>query len=164
VTNGDGRVSRADPPPELVVRVVNPVLKLLLRSPLHWLVSDSLLLLVVAGRTTGTEYTFPVGYEQDGRTVTVTSHGTNWWKNLRGGGQRVSMVLRGARRSGHAELVADDEAVAGYLHGYFERHGVGGARRFGLEIDGESVPDEETLRDAVGHVVLVRIDLGDAYR
>lgn len=60
------------------VRVVNPLLKRLLRSPLHGLVSDDLPSVNVTGRQRGTEYTFPVGYERFDDTVSVTSHGTNW--------------------------------------------------------------------------------------
>ena len=161
-TQRDGRVEPADPPPDALVRVVNPVLKLMLRSPLHPLVSDNLLLLTVTGRKTGTRYTFPVGYEQRDDTLAVISHGTNWWMNLRDGGAEVTVLLRGDRRSGHATVQAEDEAVAEYLHGYFRREGVGSDRRAGLKIEGEAVPDPAALRDVVDHVVVVTIDLEDA--
>lgn len=95
----------------------------MLRSPLHGLVSDHLLLLTVTGSKSGTEYTFPVGYEQDGETLYVTTYGTNWWKNLRGGGQDVTVRLRGERRTGHATVEEPGSAVAEYLHGYLGRRG-----------------------------------------
>ncbi|PSP68394.1 hypothetical protein BRC85_02710 [Halobacteriales archaeon QS_1_69_70] len=136
-------------------------MKLMLRSPLHPLVSDDLLLLTVTGRKTGTRYTFPVGYEQRDDTLAVISHGTNWWMNLRDGGAEVTVLLRGERRSGHATVQAEDEAVAEYLHGYFRREGVGSDRRAGLKIDGEAVPDAAALREVVDHVVVVTIDLED---
>jgi len=164
-TDGSGsanetqQISRASSPPDWLVRVINPLLKLVLRSPVHSLVSDSLLLLTVTGRKSGTEYTFPVGYDRHDDTVCVTSHGTNWWKNLRNGGQRVSVLLRGTERTGRAEVVEDEEIVATYLHEYFERNGVDAARRVGLDIRADSVPDENTLREAVDHIVLVRVDL-----
>jgi len=161
-TERDGRVEPADPPPDALVRVVNPVLKRMLRSPLHPLVSDDLLLLTITGRKTGTRYTFPVGYEQRDDTLAVISHGTNWWMNLREGGAEVTVLLRGERRSGHATVQEDDEAVAEYLHGYVRREGVGSDRRAGLKIDGEAVPDTAALRDVVDHVVVVTIDLEDA--
>ena len=134
-TESGGHVEPADPPPDALVRVVNPVLKRMLRSPLHPLVSDHLLLLTVTGRKTGTRYTFPVGYEQRDDTLAVISHGTNWWMNLRDGGAEVTVQLRGERRSGHATVQAEDEAVAEYLHGYFRREGVGSDRRAGLNIE-----------------------------
>lgn len=58
-------------------------------------------------------------------------------------------------------MLEDDRTVAAHLAGYLRRNGVGAARRVGLDIRGETVPDEVTLREAVGHVV-VRIALGDA--
>jgi len=157
--SGAGRVSRGARPPEWLLSVVNPVLKRLLRSRLHGIVSDHLLLLTVTGRHSGTEYTFPVGYERDGNTVYVTSHGTNWWKNLRGGGQEVEVVLRGEHHRGHATVTEDNESVAAYLHDRFKQEGVDIDRRVGLDIDGKHVPSEATLREVVDHVVLVEIDL-----
>jgi hypothetical protein len=152
-------VEPASAPPDLVVRAVNPLLRVLLRSPLHRLVSDHLLLLTVTGRNSGTEYTFPVGYEEDDGTLLVTSHGTNWWKNLRDSGQEVEVVLRGERRTGHATVEEDDPAVADHVRGYLLREGTGAAGRVGLSVDGEEVPSVESLTDAVDHVVVVRIEL-----
>lgn len=67
----DARVERGRSPPDWLISVVNPVLRTLLRSPVHGLASDHLLLLTVTGRKTGTAYTFPVGYEQDDGALTV---------------------------------------------------------------------------------------------
>ncbi|GAB3669636.1 nitroreductase/quinone reductase family protein [Halopiger thermotolerans] len=156
------RVRPASPPPDWLVRVVNPILERVLRSPIHGLVSDDLLLLTVTGRTTGTDYTFPVGYERSGDVVYVTSHGTNWWKNLRNGGQRVSLRLEGRERTGHAEVFERNDVVAEYLQEYFRRRGLGADRRVGLEVRGEAVPGVDTLQEAVDHVVLVRIDLRES--
>lgn len=66
------------------------------------------MLLAVTGRKSGTEYTFQVGYEREDGTLSVISHGTNWWKNLRDGGQEVDVVLEGERRSGHVVVVTLD--------------------------------------------------------
>jgi hypothetical protein len=52
-------------------RTGNPLIALILRSPLHPLVSRRLALITVTGRRSGRTYTFPLGYEQDGDTVTV---------------------------------------------------------------------------------------------
>lgn len=155
----DSSVTPAGTPPEALVRVLNPVLERLLRSPLHPLVSDDLLVLTVTGRRSGREYTFPVGYERRDDTVYVTSYGTTWWKNLRDGGGRVRLVLQGTERSGHAEVIEDDGAVADYLQEYLRRNGTGAARRVGLRIEGETVPEQTAIREAAGGIVVVRIDL-----
>ena len=54
---------------------VNPLLKGLLRSPLHSVVSDRLALITITGRRSGREFTFPVGYRREGDRVTI---GVGW--------------------------------------------------------------------------------------
>jgi hypothetical protein len=51
-------------------RTANPVVRLVLRSPLHGLLSSGLI--TVTGRRSGREFTFPVGYEQRGDSVRIT--------------------------------------------------------------------------------------------
>jgi hypothetical protein len=144
------------------LRVANPALARLLRSPLHGLVSGSLLLLIITWRRTGTEYTFPVGYERRGGTVTVTTHHTNWWENVRGGAT-VAVVLRGERRRGRARLVDDPDEVADYLAGAIDRHGRRYATRLGVRVAGEGVPTREQLREVAAEGIrLVRIDFDGA--
>jgi hypothetical protein len=58
----------------------------------------------VTGRRTGRPHTFPVGYSQDGDTLTVSAQWPErkqWWRNLR---ERAPVVvlLRGTRRTGTA--------------------------------------------------------------
>lgn len=150
-----------DRPPETLLRVANPLLARLLRSPLHGLVSDALLLLTVTGRRTGTEYTFPVGYERRGDRLFVTTHHTNWWRNVRDGAT-VEVVLRGERRRGHARRVDDPDEVADYLAGAIDRHGRRYARRLGLRLTGEGRPTRGRLREAAaGEIRLVVIDLDE---
>lgn len=97
-------------PPDALVRAINPVVRLLLRSPLHRLVDPSVLLLHVTGRKTGRVYHIPVGYAGfDGRLFIVTIAG--WRVNLRGGTD-VEVTLHGRRRRMHALLDEDPAAVA----------------------------------------------------
>ncbi len=90
----------------------NPVMKALLRSPLHRLLSGSTLLITVIGRKTGREYTFPVGYERDGDRVTITVGWPEqkvWWRNLRDAGP-VRLRIGGEERSGYAVAHGDEES------------------------------------------------------
>jgi hypothetical protein len=94
-------------------RTVNPLMKALLRSPLHGLRSGRLALITVTGRKSGREYTFPTGYERDGDTVTITVSWPDqkvWWRNLRDGGAPVRLRLKGEERSGHAVAHGDPDA------------------------------------------------------
>ncbi|MDZ7702479.1 MAG: nitroreductase/quinone reductase family protein [Halobacteriales archaeon] len=142
--------------------VINPLMRALLRSPLHGLVSDSLLLITFTGRKSGQEYTTPVGYDEVDGTLYVTSQIDRvWWKNLRGGAD-VSVRLQGEERAGHASVIEDDEQVADYVLGYLERHGIGAAGRLALSFRDDEVPDRETLASCLEDVAVIEIELADA--
>jgi hypothetical protein len=156
----DPLVEPAEPPlpPSVMSRVVNPVVARLLASPFHGPLSDSLLLVSVVSRKTGTVYTTPVGYEQHESTLRVWTHHSTWWKNLRGGAP-VRVLLRGAWRTGRATVVEDDDRVAALVRDALVRHGVDHGPRVGVEVRGDEVPSEDALADAVGGLVAVEIDL-----
>ena len=86
-------------------RAGNPFVRLLLRSPLHSLLSRNLALITVTGRRTGHEHTFPVAYEQNGDEVTINvgaPERKRWWRNLEEPGAPVQIRLRGTQKPGHA--------------------------------------------------------------
>ncbi len=88
----------------------NQVVALLLRSPLHPLVSGQLALITITGRRTGREHTFPVGYKRDGERIMIPvlwPERKLWWRNLRGGAQ-VRLRLAGEQRSGQARALEDE--------------------------------------------------------
>lgn len=90
-------------------RTGNPMVRLILSSPLHAPVSGRLALITVIGRRSGREYTFPVSYRQEGDSVTIGVAWPGrklWWRNLRDGG-RVRMRLRGDERTGQAAARGD---------------------------------------------------------
>jgi len=74
----------------------------LLRSPLHGLLSGSLLLVTYTGRRTGRTFTIPVLYAEVGVDLVVyvgRSREKVWWRNLRGGAP-VRVRLRGEELAG----------------------------------------------------------------
>ncbi len=90
----------------------NPLMSVLLRSPLHGLVSKNLLLLTVTGRKSGKAITTPVNYVRAGDSLLIISwKNRTWWRNLRGGAP-VSLHLQGRKVSAHGDVLEDDDAVA----------------------------------------------------
>jgi hypothetical protein len=88
----------------------NRAVRLLLRSPLHPLLSRRLALITVTGRRSGLEHTLPVAYRREGERVAIPVMWPErklWWRNLRGGAP-VRLVLGGAPLSGTAEAHEDD--------------------------------------------------------
>jgi F420H(2)-dependent quinone reductase len=91
----------------------NRVVALLLRSPLHPLVSRQLALITVTGRRSGRQHTLPVGYKQSDERLTIPvlwPQRKLWWRNLRDGAP-VRLRLRGADRGGQAHASVDDSGA-----------------------------------------------------
>jgi deazaflavin-dependent oxidoreductase (nitroreductase family) len=115
---------------DIMTKLANGTVSGLLRSPLHGLVSQRVMLFTVSGRKSGRLYTTPVNYFREGDTITVVSrvHRT-WWRNLRGGAA-VAMRVRGKDLKGLAEVVVDDkEAVARALLAVHPRYSAERAAR-----------------------------------
>lgn len=136
---------------------VNSIVRALLRSPLHRLLSSNTLLLTVTGRKTGKHYTIPISYIQDGDVLTCYT-ASAWANNLRGGAP-VTVVLRGKERSGYAEVVADDRAsIAAALANVFRRVRRD-ARYSGVRLDRTGQPNHADVARAAQFLVIVRIRL-----
>jgi hypothetical protein len=91
---------------------VNRVVRALLRSRWHGLLSRRLLLITVTGRRTGREHTFPVGYTEDDGVIRIgvaAPAQKRWWRNLVDGAP-VRLWVRGAERSGRAVAHGDESA------------------------------------------------------
>jgi len=95
----------------------NDFVALVLQSPLHALVGDTMLI-TVFGRKTGKPITTPVNYYRSGGTLWVlSSRSRKWWRNI-GAGSRVTLHLKGRDVSGTADLVLEEAAVAAQLAEY----------------------------------------------
>lgn len=145
------------PPRALFKYGVNPLLGLLLRSPLHARVSQALLLLTFKGRTSGKTYTTPVGYHRMGETILVFTH-SPWWKNFVGGAP-VTMLLEGKEVQGRAEASRDPDMILAEVEPLVRKYGARQARRMALTLDPSREPTTDELRAAIVDqgLVMVRI-------
>ena len=139
-------VKRAVPPPALV-KMGNPLVRMLLGSPLHGVLGDSFLVLHLTGRKTGRRYDIPVGYvDMEGRLAVVTV--ARWRVNLRGGAD-VEVTRYGHRRPMHALLDEDPASVAVSYQAMIDRIGLTKAQRqLGISLPGGRAPTALELKDA----------------
>jgi hypothetical protein len=139
------------------LRLWNPIMKRLLRSPLHWPLSRWFLLLSWTGRKSGRRYATPVSYAPVGDALLVTT-GDRWWRNLIGGGP-VVIWHRGRRRETTAQPVLDEEAsVDGHRRIFEARPFFRILARMPAGPRG-GPPSDEAIRDSLRQGrVLVRID------
>jgi hypothetical protein len=134
----------------------NKPIAFILRSPLHRMLSRSLLLITFTGRKSGKAYTTPISYsEHDGEIYAFTRAG--WWKNLRGGAP-VTLRLRGRDYYGIAEPVEAKADIATGLLAHFQQV-PGDARHYGVMLDPVTGPVVADIHRAAQAAVMIRVRL-----
>ncbi len=132
----------------------NAFTSILLRSPLHGMLGDTMLL-TVTGRKSGKRYTTPVSFYREGDVLWImSSHERTWWRNLRGGAC-VTMRLHGRDVEGAAEAIEDEEAVACQVAEYV-CHVPMVARSLGVRVE-HGIPNAEDARRLAQEKVFVRV-------
>ena len=105
-------------------RTVNVAVRALLASPLHRLLSGSVLLLTYNGISSGRPHTLPVQYTRDGNCLTVLvgdSANKHWLRSLRQP-MPVQVRLAGVEVSAIGEVVVDPDQRAKLLTSYQRRY------------------------------------------
>ena len=141
--------------PEPLFVIINPTMRLLLRSPLHALVSGSLMLLTFTGRRTGRTFTTPLRYIQEGETIRFyTNKDARWWRNLKHE-PRVTLRIKGRDVACSATVFDDDPATTReLLAGYLAQH-PGDAVYHNVRLDRNGTPAPEDLDRAASHSIVV---------
>ncbi len=147
-------------PMRFLNRFVNPFIRVLLRSPLHPLVSSSLILLTYTGRRSGQPHSLPVMYARDGERLIVIAgqpQRKRWWRNLRGGAQ-VEVRLRGHDRHGQGRLVLEQPEIEAGLSLYLARF-PRAAKSFQIPSGADGRPSPQALSAAARTTVMIAIEL-----
>ena len=140
--------------PEPLFVVINPLMRLVLSSPLHVVVSRSLLLMRYRGRRSGIWRTTPLRYVQDGDVVRCfSSQDTQWWRNLQGGAQ-VTLTVRGKRVDCEAAVVADQDRARALLAEYLQEYPQDAAYHE-VALTASRQPDPASLDRAASRSVVV---------
>ncbi|HUY99427.1 MAG TPA: nitroreductase family deazaflavin-dependent oxidoreductase [Thermomicrobiaceae bacterium] len=129
-----------------VMAVFNRVPKLILRSPLHRVMSGRVLLLSFTGRSSGRAYTTPLSYIVEDDDTLLIAGGAPWWRNLRHDAT-VGIRLRGRQRAARVEMIADDAEVARLLQVVLPRNPTLG-RFVGLAVGPDGTVDPAGLARA----------------
>ena len=145
-------------------KIVNPLIRLILRSPLHKIMSDSLLVITCCGRKTGRKYSLPVQYVQAGNTIYIMPgmpEQKTWWRNLKEAAS-VQLTLRGQSVAGKAVVLkpdADADAIFAGFALYIKRFpALTKVHHIQMESDGSF--NSEDLRRAASKAVIIRVELG----
>jgi hypothetical protein len=105
-------------PPDAVLRVINPLFRGVLTSPLGSRVNGPFAVLEFRGRRTGRTFRIVVGWHDlDGRHLVFTP--ARWRLNFSDGAP-VTVTTGGRRRTGTGTLISDPEAVASAMQGVLD--------------------------------------------
>lgn len=128
-----------------------------LRSPLHGMLSNGMMLLTVTGRRTGKTYTTPVGYyEAGGYFWVLTSRDRTWWKNLQGGAH-VKLLLKRKLVTGYAETELDGRSVESRMVEFIQ-HVPQAAKPMGIRVENK-IPNTEDVLRVVKNRLFVKIKI-----
>jgi deazaflavin-dependent oxidoreductase (nitroreductase family) len=145
-----------------MLSIGNFFISLLLRSPLHKLLSNAFLVITLRGRKSGRTISTPVNYWADGNTLIIASkHDRMWWKNLRGGAD-VRVRLRGKNCAARALAVESPAEVADGLRRMFASR-PGFAKMYGVRLAENGLVREEDLLRIANPSVLIRITVANEY-
>ncbi len=148
-------------PPNAVLRVVNPALRLLLRTPLRGPVGKELMVVSFAGRRTGRQYSIPLSaFYIGGALYAIT--GARWKNNFRGGA--TAQVLHdGKTATLRGELIDDRATVADLAYRASQAYGAKRAQRaLGMKFRDAQVPSPAEFTEAVGREHLAAIQFTPA--
>jgi len=132
----------------------NDFVTFFLRTPLHVLLGNTMLI-TVTGSKTGRNYSTPVGFYREADCLWVmTSRDRTWWRNLRNGAN-VSLVLKAKPLHAFAELELDEQAVEARLLDYIRQVPLT-AKPLGIRMENKN-PNPEDVRRVARDRLFVKI-------
>ena len=135
----------------------NDFMAWVLRSPLHGMLSNGMMLITITGRKTGKTYTTPVGYYmEDGTMWVITSRERTWWRNLQGGA-KVDLLLKRKPVKGFADVELDERSVEAGIVEYL-RHIPQAAKPMKIRVE-NGRPDPQDIANTAKDRLFVKIKL-----
>ena len=143
-------------PPDALLRIVNPLMKLLLHTPLMGGARNQLMVVDFTGRKSGRQFSIPISaHEIDNDLYALTP--ATWKYNFRDGAN-AKILHDGKTSTRNGQLIQDRGTVAGLYSRLAESYGVKRAERsFGLKFPEQRVPTRDEFGQAVDQLHLAAI-------
>jgi hypothetical protein len=140
-------------PPDALLRFVNPMMKLLLRTPFAGPARNQLMVVDFTGRKSGRHYSLPLSAHQiDGVLYAMT--GATWKNNFRDGAA-AQILHDGKKTTMHGELITDKAHVIDLYARCAEGYGAKrAARAMGLGFRDNQMPNRDQWAQAVDELGL----------
>jgi hypothetical protein len=140
-------------PPDALLRIVNPILKLMLHTPFAGPARHQLMVVNFTGRKSGNHYSIPLSaYVIDGVLYAMTP--ATWKANFRDGA--AAQVLHDGKSTAmRGELITDKAQVTNLYSRCAESYGVKRAERaMGLGFRDHQMPTHDQFAEAVDELNL----------
>lgn len=143
-------------PPEPIMKLMNPLLRYGLRTPLAGGARKQFMVLNFTGRKSGRQFSIPVtAHVLDGQLYALA--GATWKVNFRGGAP-ADVLYDGKTTAMRGELIEDGAVVADLFHRCATGYGASRAQRImGVKFRDAGLPTLEQFRQAVDENKLVAI-------
>ncbi|EPD97349.1 nitroreductase/quinone reductase family protein [Streptomyces albus] len=143
-------------------KAANRLVRPLLRSRLHPLLSGRLMLLTYEGTRTGRTYAIPVAYyRRDRQEVWAFGARTGWMSNFRTP-RTVHLLLRGRELQAEARAVEDHDEVADLLEELIRCNGPRAVQDPFLGLPRNRPPTRDEALEAAARTRIARFRLPDA--
>lgn len=134
--------------------VMGSILKPLMKSPLHSLVSKQYLEISFTGRKSGKRYKVVTAYKHRGSSIEIISPG-KWWKNLEHDAANVRVLLRGNEYPIDPEtFYQSSEVPDAYRHVFTVSAST--AKLYGVRRNADGSPDDNDVSQATSTCALIR--------
>lgn len=145
-------------PPDAFLRVVNPIMKLLLHTPLAGAARSQLMVVNFKGRKSGRPYSIVLSaHVIDGILYAMTG---NVWKNNFRDGAAAQVLHNGKTTTMRGELITDKAHVADLFARCAEGYGVKRAERLmGIGFRDHQMPTRDQFAEAVDELGLGAVRL-----
>lgn len=137
-----------------MIKVVNPMMNRLLRSPLHSIVSDRIMAIEYTGRKSGKPYSMPASRFVDNGLIYCFTEG-NWWKNFIED-RNVTLILRRKRVAAYAKAMHDKDEEFIRVFRLMLKQFPGDARYHRIKLDRHKKPLAGELERIAKHSVMIK--------
>jgi hypothetical protein len=144
-------------PPDAILKLFNPILRSLLRTPIMGALREQLMVVSFNGRKTGRRYSIPLSAHRiDNDLYALTD--APWKHNFRDGAT-AEVLVNGKTTFMRGELIQDRPTVADLYHRGAESYGAKRAQRMmGFKFRDQRIPTLDEFAEAVDrdHLAAVR--------
>lgn len=145
-------------PPEALMRVLNPTLRVGVRLPVVGSVLKDFMILEFTGRKSGRRFSVPVSaHHLDGDLYAILDAG---WKYNFADGAPADVFHAGSKKAMHGQLVKEPTEVGSIVHRVATGYGPKKAQRsMGMTFGGEAIPPLAEFVEAAARLRLAAITL-----